>query len=270
MANRFGLKTMPEIQAKIEEILVGYNAAIQDGNYGYRVDVPNCDEAYNPIEGTVNLLAREVVDELVNDNTRIARSITFAKLKASEDPMLEAVKQLTFETVRVVDEKVGEGKAKIPKTSLKPAEKYIDILRLDEYVGGEGIGKNKHWNGMIEKLNFLLTVDKAVSLGIDPTEINNSYAISNIGKEIDLGKTPTSNTNMLKTLNLIVSAMIGDGYKADSHDIAYLKSVYTKKGKKALSVSCSNHKFMRQYMAEICHRIVTGESYSVEYKAFRK
>ena len=72
---------------------------------------------------------------------------------------------------------------------------------------------------------------------------------------------------MLRTLQTIVTSMLGEGYKATSHDVNYLLSVYTKKNRKALTVSCANHKNFTSYIAEICHRIVLGKHYDVEYKA---
>ena len=67
-------------------------------------------------------------------------------------------------------------------------------------------------------------------------------------------------------LTAIVQAMIGEEYKPVSHDVNFLLSVYSRKSRKALTVSCANHKYLRGYIAEICHRIVTGKSYEVDYK----
>ncbi len=133
-----------------------------------------------------------------------------------------------------------------------------------------GIGKDPQWAAMVEKLNFLMTAQKAVDLGIDPKAVNDSYAMSDIARQIDMGKTPTSKTNILKTVQAIVTAMIGEEYKAVSHDVNFLMSVYSRKNRKALTVSCANHKYMRQYMMEICHRIVEGKSYALDYKQIRK
>ncbi len=60
--------------------------------------------------------------------------------------------------------------------------------------------------------------------------------------------------------------MIGEEYKATSHDVNFLMSVYSKKGKKALAVACANHRFFTGYIAEICHKIVLDKEYSVEFK----
>lgn len=224
----------------------------------------------NPNGGTVTMTIRDVVDQLVNEYTSIVRDECFNDLKATDDPMLEAVKKLTYQTIRVTDKTEGEKNNKISVSRIEDTEKYIDLLKLHKYVGGDGIGKDKQWAYMVEKLNFLLTAQKAVDLGIDPKAVNDSYAMSEISKSIDLGKTPTSKTNILKTLQAIVTAMVGDEYKATSHDVNFLYSVYSRKNRAALTVTCANHKYMRQYMAEICHRIVLGKSYAIDFKQIKK
>ena len=47
-------------------------------------------------------------------------------------------------------------------------------------------------------------------------------------------------------------------------------SVYSRKSRKALTVTCANHKYMRGYLMEICHRIVTGKAYELEFKATKQ
>jgi len=63
--------------------------------------------------------------------------------------------------------------------------------------------------------------------------------------------------------------MIGEDYKAITHDVNYILAVYSKKGRKALTVTASNHKQMRQIIMEICHRIVTGGRYDIDYKKIK-
>lgn len=270
MANRFGITTKTGLREKAEALIKDYNEAVQNGNFAPTIEVPKIDASGNPSKDTETLLIREVIEQLINEHTAIAREECFALLKATDSPMIEAVKQLTFSTIRIVDKKVGEDKQKTPVSSIEDAEKPIDLLKLHKYVGGDGIGKNKNWAYMVEKLNFLMTAQKAVDLGVKPKEVNESYAMSDISKQIDLGKTPTSKTNILKTLQAVVTAMIGEEYKATSHDVNFLMSVYSRKNRKALTVTCANHKYMRQYMAEICHRIVLGKSYALEYRKAKK
>ena len=64
----------------------------------------------------------------------------------------------------------------------------------------------------------------------------------------------------------LVSLKLGEQYKATSHDVNFLMSVYSKKNRKALTVTCANHRYFRNYLAEVCHRIVTGKTYELDFK----
>lgn len=252
-----------EIRTMAENLAELYNSSVLDGNFNPVIEVTMEDG------NTTDKLVREVMEFLVNKYTHIARTECFNALKATKDPMLEAVKQLTYPTIRIVD-KSGNKEDEAPKTTIENSEKPIDLLKLHKYVGGDGIGKDKNWVYKLEKLNFLLTAQKAIDLGIKPKEIHDSYAMSEISRNIDLGKTPTSKTNILKTVQTIVTAMVGEEYKATSHDVNFLMSIYSRKNRKALTVSCANHRYMRQYMAEICHRIVLNKSYAIDYRTNKK
>lgn len=237
-----------ELRTKAEEQVKVYNDAIQNGKF---------EEA---------LKADEEITKAVNEYTSIVREECFDECKSAENPMLEAVTRLTFTTIGTKDNKKGE--EKIPVREVIDKDRAIDLLKLHKAVDG-GIGVEKNWAHKAEKLNFLLTAQKAVDLGIKSEklkEIHDSYAMSEIAKQIDMGKTPTSKTNLLKTLQTVITAMLGEEVKATSHDVNYLMSIYSRKNRKALTVTCANHKYFRGYLAEICHHIVTGNPYEVEYK----
>lgn len=236
------------LKALAEEKVKAYNEAMQDGKF---------DE--------VSKLDTEITDT-VNEYTSIVRDMCFEDCAASDDPMMAAVTALSFMTIGVKDTKKGD--EKLPVREVIERERQIDLLKLHKFVDG-GIGHNKEWVYMIEKFNLLMTCQKAKDLGVDPTAINDSYAMSEIAKGYDLGKNPASKTNLLKTLTAIVQAMVGEEYKPVSHDVNFLLSVYSRKSRKALTVTCANHKYMRGYIMEICHRIVTGKTYEVDYKRAR-
>lgn len=239
---------LKELKATVEEKVKAYNEAMQDGKF---------DE--------VSKLDTEITDT-VNEYTSIVRDMCFEDCAASDDPMMAAVTALSFMTIGVKDTKRGD--EKLPVREVIEKERQIDLLKLHKFVDG-GIGHNKEWVYMIEKFNLLMTCQKAKDLGVDPTAINDSYAMSEIAKGYDLGKNPASKTNLLKTLTAIVQAMVGEEYKPVSHDVNFLLSVYSRKSRKALTVTCANHKYMRGYIMEICHRIVTGKTYEVDYKRAR-
>ena len=236
---------LAKLREEVEELVKQFNGVNQEKKY---------DEA--------DKLDAEIAEK-IGEYTHIVRTLCFEKCKETEDPMLTAVKMLEFKTIGVRDFTVGED-SKIPVREVIEKERRIDLLKLDSFCGG--IGHDKQWNHMVQKLNFLFTVKKCIDLGVDPKQVNDSYAMSEIAKQINLGKTPTSKTQILKTVNKVLAAMIGEGYKADSHDVNYLLDVYSKKSRKALTITTANHRFMRNYLAEICHRVVTGASYNVEYK----
>lgn len=238
-----------EMREKVESLVKDFNDKLQNGDYENAAKV------------------NKEIEENVNEYTAMCRKECFDYLAGTENPMIEAVKMLSYPTIRIKDTKQGE--EKIPVRIVEDIERAIDLLKLHKHVGGDGIGAAKNWVNMAEKFNLLMTAQKAVDLGIDPKLVHDSYAMSEISKEIDMGKTPTSKTNILKTLNMVIAAMIGEEYKAKSHDVNFLLSIYSRKNRKALTVSCANHKYMRQYLAEICHRIILDKSYEIEFKKVR-
>lgn len=235
-----------ELKGAAEELVKKYNEAIQNGKFE---DASKIDES---------------ITQTVNEYTATVRDMCFEDCKATDDPMLTAVQRLSFMTIGVKDEKKGDDK--VPVRIIVEKERAIDLLKLNKYCGG--IGHDEKWPHVTQKLNFVMTAQKAIDLGIDPKRVNDSYAMSEVAREYDLGKNPASKTNLLKSLQTIITAMLGEGYKPTSHDVNYLLSIYAKKSRKALTVTCANHRYFVNYLAEICHRIVTpGAAYDVEFKA---
>ena len=236
------------LRSKTEELVKDYNEAMQTGKFE---------------ESTK---ADKAMTDLINEYTATVRDMCFEECKDTDDPMLTAVKTLSYVTIGVKDEQKGDDK--VPVRVIVDKERQIDLLKLDKFCGG--IGADPNWMHVAQKMNFLLTAQKAKDLGLDPAKVNDSYAMSEIARQFEMGKNPTSKTNLLKTLQMVVTAMVGDGYKATSHDVNFLLSVYSKKNRKALTVSCANHRNFRGYVMEVCHRIVTGKSYELEYKTKRE
>ena len=248
MTREENVAKLAQLKSEVGEIVKTYNDAIQNGRFE---------------ESTK---ADTAMTEKINEYTATVRDMCFEDCKATDDPMLAAVRTLSYVTIGVKDEKKGDDK--VPVRTVVDKERAIDLLKLDKYCGG--IGHDKEWMHVAQKMNFLLTCQKARDLGLDPQKVNDSYAMSEIARQFEMGKNPTSKTNLLKTLQMVVTAMVGDGHKATSHDVNFLLSVYSKKNRKALTVSCANHRNFRGYVMEVCHRIVTGKSYELEYKTKRE
>lgn len=232
------------LRSEAEALVKEYNEAIQTGKF----------EEASKVDAKLT--------EKVNEYTATVRDMCFEDCKNTANPMLTAVTTLSYVTIGTKDEQKGDDK--VPVRSIVDKERPIDLFKLDKYCGG--IGADKNWLHIAQKMNLLLTAQKATDLGLDPKAVHDSYAMSEIAREFDMGKNPTSKTNLLRTLQTVITAMLGEGYKATSHDVNFLMSVYSKKNRKALTVTCANHRYFRNYMAEICHRIVTGKAYELDYK----
>ena len=248
MTREEGMAKLAELKSSVDEQVKVFNDAVQNGRF------EESTKADKAMTGTIN------------EYTATVRDMCFEECKATDDPMLAAVRTLSYVTIGVKDEQKGDDK--VPVRVIVDKERQIDLLKLDKFCGG--IGADPNWMHVAQKMNFLLTAQKAKDLGLDPAKVNDSYAMSEIARQFEMGKNPTSKTNLLKTLQMVVTAMVGDGYKATSHDVNFLLSVYSKKNRKALTVSCANHRNFRGYVMEVCHRIVTNKSYELEYKTKRE
>lgn len=223
-------------------------------------------KAYNDAMDAKNLdkmnEAQKNLDNEVAEYVKMSQNITFEECKNAEDPMIEAIKRLTFKKIRAKLAKLDQG-SDLKRMEVNEVEVPIDLAKLHEYCGG--IGKDKDWVHAVAKFNELLTKKVNEDLGAGHN-VSDDYRINKVAKEFNLGATPTSKTSLLKMLQKIISMMIGDEYKAVSHDVNFLLNAYTKNSKKVLTVSVSSHANMRWLMTEICYRLLNDMKYDVEYK----
>lgn len=263
------LAALAELRSKAETLVMSLNEGIQNGNRTPTIEKPEIVDGKETGK-VITVYISEELEKVVNEYTAISRDICFNDCKETDDPMLEAIKRLTYDTIGIKETKKGE--EKIPVSEVVDKQKPIDLLKLHKFIDN-GIGTDPKWNGYVEKMNFHMTARQAKriikgkeNLTRVLKEINDSYAMCKIAQEIDMGKDPTSNTKLLGTLQNVITAMIGKEYKATSHDVNFLVDIYAQKGKTALTVNCANHRYFRNYIAAVCHSIVTGEDYDISYK----
>lgn len=257
MTNEQRVAKLKELDTQVNEYVKQYNEAMGENKF---------DEAAK---------LDKLIEETVNEYTSVARTLCFEHCCAAGEPvaiMRRAVETLSYLTIAVKDEENEDGtetRIVISKT------RAIDLKKLHAYAPN-GIGADKRWNDTLEKMNYHLTARQAKRImGKDNLtkflkDLDDCYEMSAVAKAIDMGKDPTSNTKILATLQSVVTAMIGEEYKATSHDVNYLLDVYAKKSsKKALTITAATHRYLRNYMMDVCHRIVTGGSYGVECKEIK-
>lgn len=232
--------------------------------------VKKWNEAFEYNEGTKEI--DEDISEALGEYAEVAEKECFKNLQATENSMKAAAERLTFPVLAVQD--VREDK-KLVGRNVVSAEKKIDPLRLNNKAKN-GVGADKKWPAMIEKLNLLLACRRAIELGLDPAKVRDTFSMSEQAAKIESLLSETDPTKYDKNaadevlrgdLQKILDAMLGTGYSADARMVQFLLMIYQKKdNKRALSVSCANHRSMAQYCLELCHAAVTGNSYNLKYK----
>ncbi len=234
---------------------------------GLQTEINDLVKNYNEAKQTARFADAAELDEKIQKKVKecagYAKRIAYEECAAEADPMLAAVTRLRYSVPAVKDEDVDG----VPVRSVVVREKPIDLFGLHKFIPG-GIGVDKGWEDGVKGFNTLMTFERAIDLGIDPTTLNDSQCMMEIKRKYEDGETPASNTKLLATMRLLVAHMIGPDHAANvrSQDVKYLLLVYCKKGRKALTVTCANETKLCETLAEICHRVVTGKGYAIEQK----
>lgn len=205
------------------------------------------------------------LDEVISYYKHIAKTAMINEAKASDDAMKYAINRFFYGVIKVKE--TEDKDTGVTYRSIVDAEAPIDLGELHKKLGG--IGADPQWLHIAEKLNYHLTLRAAQRVGA--TVKHDSFMMNEISREIDLGKNPCSNTQMLKTLQTVITAMLGEGFKATSHDVNYLVDVYANDSKKSkTAISAANHKTLRNYLKKVCYRILNNlDGYSVEQKEIK-
>ena len=109
-------------------------------------------------------------------------------------------------------------------------------------------------------------------IGGDCKKIATTYYLREVAESIDMGKTPTSTTQVCKAWQKGIAAILpndnGDGkpiYKVNNYDVCYLDMLYGKKSTKELiTISVSKDTFLRRVLVDIAYRLITGGKYGVD------
>ena len=208
----------------------------------------------------------EELEQKINEHNAESKAICYTHCKESGDAMKTAITEFFYPAIKVKETVDKDTKAVM--RNIIDCVKPIDLGDLHKKL--DGIGADKLWFNYAEKLNFYLTVKAANELGA--TVNCDAFRMQDISKQIDMGKNPLSNTSILKTLQTVITAMLGDGFNATSHDVKYLMYVYAQDNRKSkTSITAANHKTLRGYLKKVCYRILTnGTGYEVEQREIKE
>lgn len=248
-------KTQVNISRKVSDAEIKITADLRESVIAY-------NEAVLNQKGNLAELDEKSRDLAKKANAEIAKSFNEA-LAEQEDPMMAAIVVLQHEGFRIKDTKDND--TGIVTREVADTEFYINLKSLHKLVDG-GIGANRNWQSYTEQLNKLFTMRAAQELGMNPKEVDDSYAMSKLTEKIDLGIKPTSNTKLLEGLNLVVQAMIGEEFKGLTHDVNYARMGHIRKGRRALQMRAANTSNFQRLLMDICHRIVLEKRYDLDYR----
>ena len=193
----------------------------------------------------------------------------FKELKQADNPIKAAVEKHSY--LVVSHKTIREDGVVKGFEIVEDKPRQIDLVKL-----AKSCNVSPMWEHSVQRFNQLLAMRTAKDLKMSNAQIKkicDSFYMSDLARQIDLGGTPDSNRSIGKQLQLLVDGILfeddGKGkniYKVNSHDVAYLLKCYTRRGKKTLSVAVAKNAYMYRLVLDIMHRIVTGKSYDLEYR----
>lgn len=251
------LAAMAEHKTACEENVENWNKLVKAEKVDYEA-LKECEKA-----------VATAVDEYKKQANIYAYETLIEKAAANgTNVFTECVKALHYNLIRVSIKKPKD----MPTEQMQMmfVKTYIDPLDVEKYLG-RSIAADKNWKHLIEAFNIRLTLWAANELGLTKeniVKINDSKTMKEYLKTATETETkPYSNTQILKAMNEIVTATIGDEYKANSHDATWIKLAFTKVQKpkgtdkesndiEMLKLKGSKHRDMRVYFTNIMHNVI--------------
>lgn len=264
--NKNGLKSA------LEKLIDYQNARQKDGDYN------------------TALLWDELASALVGAYNANQRDVTYTKLLASENPMLSAVMQMTYEVIRV--SRTTAKDTRVTLQNVTDSFLTIDLLDFKKFAKEKNktIGHAPHqWEAQLERLNLLYLIRAGRELG-DPKfnadkldDLKDTYIMSKIARQMQLAESDISkpqllsNTNLLRELNVVGQAILGPDFKFRSYDVAALYGAYkgsltvgkSKDGKYAKVSTPSTRTFTTRFLIAM-NCVLNGKHYCVESGQIKK
>lgn len=225
----------------------------------------------NPTDLVAYNAAMSDLDKAEKEYAKLAATAMYAEYAGK--PIVEIIKAYSYETLGH-REKPSDDKDNPRIIAVDPVTKkrQIDLLAFCNHAK-----LDTHWELTASAVNQLMCLRAATELGADVAKIAKSYFLRDKVKEIKLGKTPTSNTQVCKLLQTVIDEILPcneddtPAYKCNNYDVAYLDDLYGKKSNKnMLTVRVSNDAFFRRILVDICYRLVTNSKYGVDgFKGYK-
>lgn len=214
----------------------------------------------------------DVLREREGDYAKQSADELYQRCKETGDPILAAIRAYSYPILKHKIER--EDGVVTGMVIVDDREKQVDLIKLCKYCELVDL-----WKYKVEKLGMLLALRAGKELGLTTAEIKQvekTYRMDKLAREVEMGKTPDSNTQICKTLQIVIDAILyednGKGknkYAANNHDVAYLLMCHTRRGKGQLAVTVAKASFLHGLVVDVMHRIVCGKKYGLEYQLMK-
>lgn len=235
--------------------------------YDVALKAANDALAKSPVDLAAYNKAMHDLEEAEKSYAAIAANAMYDEYAMKDNPVIEIIKAYGFTTLRHKEEYSETDKTCVIAVNPIEKEKQIDLLAFCKRAK-----LNTAWQYTASKFNQLMCLRAAKQLGADTELIAKSYYMKDTVKQIKMGGTPTSNTQVCKLLQRVIDEILpnkgknGDTiYKVNNHDVAYLDDLYGRKSsKQRLTVRVSNDSIFRRILVDIAYRLISNTKYGVD------
>lgn len=233
----------------------------------YDVALKNANDAIAKKDANAYNEAMLALANAEDEYTKLSANAMYDEYASKENPIVEIVKAYAYKTVGHKEKRNKDDNDRVVSVDPVERERQIDLLAFCKRAK-----LDTDWQYVASKCNQLMCLRAATQLGVDNVkDIAKSYFLQDKAKQIEMGKTPTSNTQVCKLLQSVIDEILpndnpdGKTYKCNNYDVAYLDDLYGKKsGKQRITVRVSNDSFFRRILVDICYRLVTNSKYGID------
>lgn len=239
---------LEETMTKINGYVDAYNKALLSKAFEAK------DEAKSNIDGAIADYKKQKLDSVLYH------------LSQESDPMMAAVKMLTYNVPRakVVKEDGVETGIEIVDSPVR-----VNLVKVAERCNLSTV-----WKYKVEKLGLLLSLRAAKELNIPAATLasmTKDYRMNDLARKVEMGETPESNTQIVKMIQTILDEVLPEsGKKANSHDAAYMWLGATRLGREVKTIKVCDPKLAHNLLVDVFNRIVTDGVYTVDYRKVKE
>lgn len=226
----------------------------------------------NPVDYEGYTTAMSDLEKAEKDYAAVAAITMYDEYAKKDNPIIEIIKAYCYVALGHKEERNKEDDNRVVAVKSVTKERRVDLLEFCKRAG-----LDTTWKYAASKFNQLMCMRVAKDLGADLDKVATSYLMEDIAKAVDLGETPTSNTQVCKALQQVIDEMIPNEdengkriYKCNNHDVSYLEDVYCKWSSSKLTVKVSKDTIFRRILVDIAYRLVTGGRYDVDGYSVKK